>query len=397
VVKLGFAFAGLLSYLILSAIGFNGNLPTQTPETIFWLRFFFSVIPILGTLVAIYFMWNYGITEEKIKDIQKELAQRKAPGASGYGVNSVFSGIDIKGLTKAKLLEKYPYYFNTGIDVDALSKEAIHEKFTEVLQHKMHGICFSAYTENQNPGDTITEAQIVKRLSVLASHTSWIRVFSCTNGHERIPKIAKQMGLNVMMGAWIGRDKEQNDKEVASLIALIKEGNIDIAAVGNEVLFRNDQDEDTLLGYIQQLKNNTSGIPIGYVDTYHEIINHPRLIEASDKILINCYPFWEGAGIEYAGFYLQEMYNKTKAVSKGKEIIITETGWPGKGELVGDAVPSEENQMLYFIEATTWATTTNVNLFYFSSFDESWKIHAEGWAGTSWGLWDQNEQLKINN
>lgn len=395
VVKLGFAFAGLLSYLILAAIDFNGNLPAQSPETIFWLRFFFSVIPILGTLVAIYFMWNYGITEQKIIGIQKELAKRKAPKASGYGVSNVFSGINLQGLTRAKLLEKYPTYFNTGIDIDAISKEVIHEKFAEAFQDKMHGICFSPYTEKQNPGDAITEEQIQKRLSVLANHTQWIRVFSCTDGHENIPKIAKQMGLKVMMGAWIGKDSEQNNKEIDSLIKLIKEGNVDVASVGNEVLFRGDQTEETILNYIKQVKNNTSGIPVCYVDTYYEYINHPKLVEASDKILINCYPFWEGANIEHAGIYLQEMYNKTKAIANGKEIIITETGWPSKGDATGEAVPSNENQIIYFIEAKTWSTQAGVSLFYFSSFDESWKVHSEGWAGTSWGLWDQNEKLKF--
>jgi glycoside/pentoside/hexuronide:cation symporter, GPH family len=397
VVKLGFAFAGLLSYLILDAIGFDGNLPTQSADTIFWLRFYFSFIPILGTLVAIYFMWNYGITHERVTEIQLELAKRKAPKVSGYGAASVFAGVDLKGVTKAKLLQKYPSYYNTGIDIDAITNETIRQKFDEIFENKMHGICFSAYTQNQNPGDVITEEQIQKRLKVLVNHTSWVRVFSSTDGHEHIPKLAKQMGLKVMMGAWIGKDADKNNREIASLINLIKEGNVDIATVGNEVLFRGEQSEETVLNYIRQVKNQASGIPVCYVDTYNEYINHPKLVEASDKVLINCYPFWEGANIEHAGIYLQEMYNKTKAIAKGKDIMITETGWPGKGDANGEAVPSNENQMLYFIEANTWAKQANINLFYFSSFDESWKVHSEGWAGTSWGLWDENEKLKFEN
>jgi exo-beta-1,3-glucanase (GH17 family) len=34
-------------------------------------------------------------------------------------------------------------------------------------------------------------------------------------------------------------------------------------------------------------------------------------------------------------------------------------------------------------------------MFYFSSFDESWKIEKEGDVGASWGLWDKDEQLKF--
>ncbi|MBL7726234.1 MAG: MFS transporter, partial [Dinghuibacter sp.] len=396
VVKLGFAFAGLLSYLILSMINFDGDLPTQSPQTIFWLRFFFSVIPILGTLVAIYFMWNYGITQEKITEIQQELALRKAPKGSGYGAGSVFSGVDLKGMTKTMLLKKYPSYINTGVDIDAINDVVLNERFSEVFKQGMHGICFTVFAEDQNPGDEITEAQIVKRLNVLAGHTEWIRVFSATNGYEQIPAIAKKMGFRVLMGAWIGTDKEQNAREIGSLIKLVNEGVVDMAAVGNEVLFRADQDVDTLVQYINQVKAATKGVPVCCVDVYYQFMNHPKLLQASDKLMINCYPYWEGAHIAHAGIYLQEMFNKVKAVANGKEIIITETGWPSKGDLVGEAVASKENQMLYYMEVQLWAKQANVQLFYFSSFDESWKIHAEGWAGTSWGLWDENEHFKFS-
>jgi GPH family glycoside/pentoside/hexuronide:cation symporter len=33
-------------------------------------------------------------------------------------------------------------------------------------------------------------------------------------------------------------------------------------------------------------------------------------------------------------------------------------------------------------------------MFYFSSFDESWKVHQEGDVGARWGLWDKFENLK---
>lgn len=396
VVKLGFAFAGLLSYLILAAIGFDGNLPTQTSETIFWLRFFFSAVPIAGTLVAIYFMWNYGISEEKHKSIQKELAKRKAPKTSGYGVTSVFSGVNLKGLTKPELLKKYPTYINTGIDFEEVTGSDLKEKFGEVFNKGMHGICFTVFTEDQNPGDQITEEQIVKRLKVLAGHTEWIRVFSSTNGYEMIPAIAKKMGFKVMMGAWIDKDNVQNAKEIQSLTKLVNEGSVDVAAIGNEVLFRGDQDENALINYINEVKKNTSGVPVCCVDIYNEFINHPKLVNACDKLLINCYPFWEGANIQHAGVYLQEMYNKVKAMANGKEIIVTETGWPSNGQVVGEAIPSKENMMLYYMEVQLWAAEANVKLFYFSSFDEAWKMHFEGWAGTSWGLWDKNENFKLD-
>ena len=38
------------------------------------------------------------------------------------------------------------------------------------------------------------------------------------------------------------------------------------------------------------------------------------------------------------------------------------------------------------------AATVNVD---FSSFDEAWKVGAEGDVGAFWGLWDKDEQLKL--
>jgi len=36
-------------------------------------------------------------------------------------------------------------------------------------------------------------------------------------------------------------------------------------------------------------------------------------------------------------------------------------------------------------------------MFYFSSFDESWKVDSEGDVGAFWGLWDKNEKIKFKN
>jgi exo-beta-1,3-glucanase (GH17 family) len=82
-------------------------------------------------------------------------------------------------------------------------------------------------------------------------------------------------------------------------------------------------------------------------------------------------------------------------VANGKKVIITETGWPSQGETLGGAEPSNLNAMKYFINTNLWAIDENVEVFYFSSFDESWKIGPEGDVGAHWGIWDKSEKLKF--
>ena len=392
-VKFGFAIAGLLTGAIMTLVGFVPD-TVNSEASITGIRLFYSGLPIVGTLAAMFIMRNYNLTEERAHEISAELAKKKAIKPSGYSNMKLLSEINFDGLSEKEVNEKYPQFFTTKVDFSSLSKENIKTEFTNVFQSGMPGICFSAYTPGQEPGDIITEEQIRKRLEVLKPHSEWIRVFSCTNGHEKIPKIAKEMGFKTMVGAWINNDTEANNIEIIALIKLIQNNLVDVAAVGNEVLYRKELNENAIINYIKQVKKASENTPVGYVDAYFEFFNRPELTAECDVILINCYPFWEGADIKTAGFHLQEMYRKTLDVAQGKKVIISETGWPSKGELIGAAVPSKENVMKYYIKAQLWAEKENIDLFYFASFDESWKIHFEGWAGTSWGLWDNYEKFK---
>ena len=75
-----------------------------------------------------------------------------------------------------------------------------------LLNDGIHGICFSAYDEGQQPGDQLTETQVRRKLSILKPHISWVRTFSCTEGNEFIAQIAKEMGIKTLVGAWLGDD-----------------------------------------------------------------------------------------------------------------------------------------------------------------------------------------------
>lgn len=281
-----------------------------------------------------------------------------------------------------------------GVD-NATPVKELRELSRKVLENGMHGICFSLYEDGQEPGDIISEDQIRRRIEILKPFNSWVRSFSCIEGNEFIPRVAKEYGMKTLVGAWLGHDEEKNAQEMAGLKQLASEGLVDIAAIGNEVMYRKDLSEERLIEYLIDFKSAYPDIEMGYVDAYYEFAARPKITEACDVILANCYPFWEGCPIEYALPYMKDMYNQAIQAGGGKEVIITETGWPSEGGAFEGSIASEKNFLKYFIDAQKWSSDEDIEMFYFSSFDESWKVGDEGDVGAYWGLWDKHERLKF--
>ena len=282
-----------------------------------------------------------------------------------------------------------------GINLDSLSEDELKELSSEILESKIHGICFSLYEDEQQPGDFVSDEQIKRRLSILKPYTNWIRTFSSTDEHARIAQIAVDMGFKTLVGAWLSDDLKSNDNEIEGLLKLASKGLVNIAAVGNEVIYRKELSEDELISYIDYVKENINNIPVGYVDAYYEFRDRTNITNACDVILANCYPFWEGCASEYSLLYMKDMFQEATKAANGKKVIITETGWPSAGSDLWGAHPSYKNYLQYFINTQLWSKNNNIDIFYFSSFDESWKVNSEGDVGAYWGLWNKDEVRKF--
>jgi len=77
-VKVGFAIAGALSGVIISVVGFNPDLATTDQQSaVDGLHAFFCFFPMAGTLLAMWVMKDYDITEETAKEVRTKLAARK--------------------------------------------------------------------------------------------------------------------------------------------------------------------------------------------------------------------------------------------------------------------------------------------------------------------------------
>jgi GPH family glycoside/pentoside/hexuronide:cation symporter len=77
-VKVGFAIAGGLSGVIIFVVGFDPELATIDQQAaVDNLHVFFCFFPVVGTVLAIFVMRNYSITEERSNEIRAQLDARK--------------------------------------------------------------------------------------------------------------------------------------------------------------------------------------------------------------------------------------------------------------------------------------------------------------------------------
>ncbi|KAJ5175975.1 glucan endo-1-3-beta-glucosidase eglC [Penicillium canariense] len=154
-------------------------------------------------------------------------------------------------------------------------------------------------------------------------------------------------------------------------------------SVGSEDLYRNSVtgvkndagvgiDPSLLVTYIKQVKSaisgtTLSGASIGHVDTWDAWTNstNSAVIDEIDWLGFDGYPYYQTTmsnGIDQGKSLFDDAVAKTKAVANGKEVWITETGWPVSGPNEGDAVASVANAKQYwdqvgcplFGETNTW-------------------------------------------
>ena len=431
--KLGWAIGGAGTGWLLSYFGYQPN-ATQNPTAINGIMLMMSLIPTVGAVVAVIALWFYRLDDETVRVMGIKLAERRKGNPVVAAANSAEISNTLSQVRETKPAFNPEDHFMTNTETANVTEQAartapsapIHPawaseaarlgtvdpvkaplllstaaqaklagEFQQVLQAGVHGLCFSPYLEGQAPGAQISEAQVRARLEIICHTTRWIRTFSCTDGHEQTPRIAHELGMKTLVGAWLGTDNEINEREIEGVIALGRAGHADIIAIGNEVLLREDLSEDELSVFIERVRQALPGVAIGYVDAYYLFEKHPRVTAACDVILTNCYPFWEGCPREEAVAYMQSMVRRTQAVAAGKRVIISETGWPDQGSAFHGALPSVEGAMRYFIDTQRWVKSDSIEMFYFSAFDEAWKVGAEGDVGAYWGLWDKDGNPKF--
>ncbi|ORX61411.1 glycoside hydrolase [Hesseltinella vesiculosa] len=266
----------------------------------------------------------------------------------------------------------------------------------EVNKRASKGLYGITYTARTSAGQCQTYEEVLATIQRFNKNGVMnIRTYSQECG--QLPNIVKAIEatnsqMTVMAAAWIGGSDDQT--EINTLLTNVKNVQnkkiIKSIMIGNEAMFSNYVSADTLVGYINQVKKQVQGIPVGTVDTPNTFPSN--LIAACDTIGVNIHPYFGGVNVNQAGSNLMSQYNAFKGKASNKDIFITETGWPSAGNSDGSAVPGTSGLQSYVEQLTSSVT---IPYYFFESIDSNWKPAGANGVENHWGLVDASGKSKI--
>lgn len=249
-----------------------------------------------------------------------------------------------------------------------------------------------------NAGAHVSVERLRLDLKLISAVSQCVRTYSVDQGLDRVPEVARELGLKVLLGAWIGRDRKQNDRELEQAFKLAN-AHADVIAgliVGNEVLLRRELPPEVLAGYVDRARA-TVKVPVTYADVWEFWVRNQELARKVSFATIHILPYWEDdpVPIEQAVPHVLNIVRHVREKMPGVALMIGETGWPSAGRTRHGAVPSLVNQARFAREFAVEAPRLGVPYNFIEAYDQPWKRRLEGAMGGNWGLLDSDGEQKF--
>lgn len=271
---------------------------------------------------------------------------------------------------------------------------------------KIYGVNYDRQTKPDWFGDQKCKDYntVVADMQAIAKIAQRVRVYALAEGGcstSQVIDAAKAAGLKVALGIWTTGTLNIND-ELGKLGRLIDAGKIDSNIVGlhvgSEAIYRKDVTVDQAIGYLQSVRNYLKSRNINLrltiadvVDSYYQAIDSNgvnKLLNAVDYVSINQFSFWEKVDVNLGMVTMLDRIRsiRVQAAKQGKEVLISETGWPSAGvdPLGRTSVASIANQRQFFSDFYQQATAQGLPYFWFVGFDATWRSQLSDTTPVEW-------------
>ena len=257
---------------------------------------------------------------------------------------------------------------------------------------KLECVSYAPFRDAQtplNPAVVVSAELIREDLVEVAKISRCVRTYSVDNGLDKVPELASQVGLKVMLGIWIGNNAVKNAQLVGTAVSLARQypNTVTALIVGNEVLLHGDMTPSDLRELLLSVKARVN-VPVTYAEVWEYWLRYPEIQDAVDFVTIHVLPYWDNVPTraEGAAAYVSAIHKRLALAFPGKEVLIGETGWPSMGRMREGALPSRINQARVISEILDVAKRENFHVNLIEAFDASWKRYWEGTVGGYWGF-----------
>ncbi|WYZ45692.1 hypothetical protein EsH8_VIII_001008 [Colletotrichum jinshuiense] len=265
-----------------------------------------------------------------------------------------------------------------------------------------------------------SQNNITRDLAVLSQLTNTIRLYGTDCNQTQmlihsIQQLKMEDTVKIWMGVWQDSNDTTNARQLDQMWDILDEYGdkyFEGIIVANEILFRKEMTESALGTLLAEVRTNLTSkgmtLPVATSDLGTDWT--ASLAAKSDYIMANIHPFFSGANAKDAAVWTNNFWETNVGpyfLSDKKKNVIAEVGWPTKGGTncgtagvtvcpnASVAGIDELNQLLEDWVCSSLANGTNY--FWFSAFDEPWKIKfnekGKEWED-QWGLMDVNRKIK---
>ncbi|KAA8917714.1 hypothetical protein TRICI_000153 [Trichomonascus ciferrii] len=250
----------------------------------------------------------------------------------------------------------------------------------------------------------VDQKQVAKDIATLSQLTNRVRLFStdCEQA-DMVLNAIQGLGVNmtVSMGLWVNRFAEVTVRQLANMRRILNKYPsklINSIILGNEVLFRDDLSDQELIGFIEYVKEYLERkglhIPVGTSEVGFKW--SPGLASHVDIMGVNIQPFFGGADVNRSltwtyDYLLEEI--STKRTSRNTEIVLSEVGWPIKGDPLHLANPGIQQLQLFLDNWVCANQNSDVGWYWHEAFDTPWNDLRKH---NYWGILGDDNKLKPN-
>lgn len=270
------------------------------------------------------------------------------------------------------------------------------------------GITYNGLHSTETP----TAAEVVADLAATKQHFGSLRTYypQYGGGVVDVGKVAKDANLNLLLGLFLFPDHDDwtADNYKSFIQPAVARGNIEGVLIGNE-----DPDmigDGIIPKYLQQAKRDFPRTPVGTSQTSTFWLSDGRaeqLLPLLDFIGVNIYPAWDwqradannqpiGVSPETGFNSFNATYNQVKLKYPGRQIVVTETGWPTTfGPSGSQQFPvGITNARDYLQRVIAWAQAQQVVLYIHNMFDDQFGVDTSSPFNYHFGLIDNTGKPK---